>query len=509
MDEQVARDVVLVRAIESADRERKILSDDDRMYASRSANELAQWDAADRKSALTTELFLQKRAEQVLKKIAERTPAFATVVARRNWPRKLGIGLPLLALLAGALVDRIADPHRVDLLSAPLLLIILWNLLVYAGLLLWPAIRFAVRQAVPSSRARTNAGLLERLANPRIAAPRKLPQALAAALSKFSAEWVALSAALTTARAKRIVHFSAAGFALGAVISLYLRGILAQYQAGWESTFLDAQQVHAVLSVLFMPAIALLHLPGFSIADVKALQFSPAGSPGSGALWVHLYAATLFLLVILPRTGLAFVARWKEKKLAAHFPLDLGQPYFRKLTEKIGPAAPAVLRVFPYSFSIDEVRDKNLAVVAKMLLGEQARVMLRPSTSYGEEPSEAQKTQKAGPLDEADIAHTVALFNLSATPEKENHGAFLDHLDHLNQLGAGAARGISVLIDESAYLERVGTQPGGPARVRERIALWRQFCELHEVPATVINLLDPAARSADIERGLAASTRQS
>ncbi len=486
MDEQVARDVVLVRAIESTDRERQILSDDDRMYASRSACELAQWDASDQKSAMTADLFLQKRAEQILKKIAARTPAFSRFIARNNWSRGLGVGLPVAALLSGALLDHISDPHRVDLLSAPLLLIILWNLLVYAGLLLW--------LAVPASRKRgMNVDLLGRLTGARMPAPRKLPQALAAALASFGAQWVELSAPLTRARVKRIIHFSAACFALGAVISLYARGVLSQYQAGWESTFLDAQQVHTVLSVLFMPAIALFHLPGFSLADVNALRFSPSAAATGGALWVHLYASTLFLLVILPRVALGFAARWTENKLADHFPLDLGQPYFRKLTEKIGSGAPAVLRVFPYSFSVDEARDQNLALVARMLLGEQARVMLRPSTSYGEEAHDA---LKGATLDNADIALTVALFNLSATPEKENHGAFLDHLVR------GAARGISVLIDESAYLERVGTQAGGQSRVRERIALWRQFCELHNVASCIVNLLNPQARADELARGL-------
>ena len=488
MDEQAARDVVLVRAIECTDRERRILSDDDRMYASRSANELAQWDAADKKSAMSADLFLQKRAEQVLKKIAERSPPFARVIARNHWSRSVGIGLPVLALVSGAVLDRISDPHRVDLLSAPLLLIILWNLLVYAGLLLW--------LALPSRQRRIDLDWLGRLSGARISAARKLPQALAAALASFGAQWVELSAPLTRARVKRIIHFSAACFAAGAVMSLYARGMLSQYQAGWESTFLGARQVHAFLSVLFMPASAVFHLPGFSLADVNALQFSRSPSAAGGALWVHLYAGTLFLLVILPRMALGFAAKWKENKLAGHFPLDLGQPYFRKLSEKIGSGAPAVLRVFPYSFSVDETRDQNLALVARMLLGEQARVMLRPSTSYGEQPQDA---LKGAALDNPDIALTVALFNLSATPEQENHGVFLDYLVR------GAARGISVLIDESAYLERVGTEAGGQSRVRERIALWRQFCELHNAASCVINLLNPQARADELARGLTTS----
>jgi hypothetical protein len=491
MNEQVARDVMLVRAIESTDRERRILSDDDRMYASRSANELAQWEASEKQSTITPELFLQKRSEQILRKLSERTPAFSRFAARRNWLRMAGAGLPALALLSGALADRIADPHRVDLLSAPLLLIIVWNLVAYVALL--------AKRFIPSVRARSlGTGLLARLTAAKLSSPRRLPQPLARAMAAFGEEWMQLSAPLNSARLKRIIHFSAACFALGAVLSLYARGIFTEYRAGWESTFLNAEQVHGILSALFMPAIAFFGLPGFSIEDVKALQFAESTSRAGGARWVHLYAATLLLLVILPRLMLALVAAWKEKRLADHFPLDLGQPYFRKLTGSIGATAPAVLRVYPYSFTVDEARDKHLTEIARMMLGEQARVMLRPLASYGEEPPDASGNAAH---DDDDAALTAALFNLSATPEKENHGAFLDRLQR------NSPRGVSVLIDESAYLERIGAQPGGEARVRERIALWRQFCDLHNMPAGVINLLDPHARTEDIERGLFPSAR--
>jgi hypothetical protein len=49
MNEGTARKVVLMRAIETADAKREILSDDDRLYASRSARELANWQAAEGK----------------------------------------------------------------------------------------------------------------------------------------------------------------------------------------------------------------------------------------------------------------------------------------------------------------------------------------------------------------------------------------------------------------------------------------------------------------------------
>lgn len=484
MDEKTARDVVLVRAIESADQQCEILSADDRRYASRSARELAQWQAADSKSEATTAQFLQQRAGLILKRIGERTPAFAALVRRRNGWQLLSVLLPLLSLLAGAVLDRITDPHRVDLLSPPLLLIIGWNLLVYLLLLVW--------SCLPASRARrTPAGLMRKLVTGMARLPRKLPRALSAALVAFMSEWTQLSARLTQARLSRVIHLSAALFALGAMLSLYARGLLAQYAVGWESTFLDAGRVHAILATLFLPAVTVFPLQDFSVGEIEALRFTQTASAIGGARWVHLYAATLLLLVVLPRLLLAGFAHWQARRLENHFPLDLEQPYFRKLQVTLG-GVPGVLRVLPYSFTLDEARDRGLNALAVLLLGEQARLMLRPAIAYGEEPADALRDTA---LDDAGITLTAVLFNLAATPEQENQGEFLAYLVQHSR------RGIAVMIDESSHLERIGSQPGGAARHAERIALWQQFCQFHQAPATIVNLLDPAAHALDSGAG--------
>lgn len=468
MNEQVARDVVLVRAIETMDAKNEVLSTDDRMYASRSARELAQWQAAESKAAVTPEHFLQQRSEQIIKRLGERTPALASFLGRRESLAGLSLALPLVALLLGAGLDRISDPHRVDLLSLPLLAIIGWNLLVYLILLIW--------MFVPSR----STGWSRWLTGGRAALPRKLPGALAAGLTEFTLRWTELSAPLKRARMARAMHLAAAMFAVGAMLSLYARGIVTEYRTGWESTFLDAGQVHTVLSVLFAPAVALFPLEGFSITDIEALRFSATQPGAGGARWVHLYAATLLLLVVVPRLVLAAAAHWRARRMARRFPLDLEQPYFRKLGEQVGVSGPAVLRVLPYSFTVDEARDRALAQVAVMLFGEQGRVMLRPASPYGEEAIELLQDVK---LDDPDIAVTAVLFNLAATPEKENHGAFLDHLVR------NCKRGVAALIDESSLMER-----SDPVRVAERVAHWQGFCRYHKVPATVVNLLHPEQR---------------
>jgi hypothetical protein len=178
---------------------------------------------------------------------------------------------------------------------------------------------------------------------------------------------------------------------------------------------------------------------------------------------------------------LAIFSQWKVWRLERAFPLDLESPYFRKLGVTYGDMAgaePSILRVLPYSFTLDEARDRGLSAVAAEFLGEQARVMLRPSVAYGEEIQLALGDIN---LNDENVALTAVLFNLSATPEKENHGAFLDYL------ARHAPRAMAVLIDESGYLERIGSE-----RIATRIALWREFCHFHHQEATIVNLLAPA-----------------
>lgn len=475
MNEELARSVVLVRAIETTDQKREILSDDDRRYANRTARELAQWQASETRGPATSEHFLQQRSEQVIKKLSQRHPAFAAFAKRAPGLHATAWLLPLLALVLGGALDRITDPHRVDLLSAPLLAIVGWNLLVYVVMLAWLCIPKA-------GTTRLRAAWIRHLSVGKGAMPRKMPHALSSGLYAFMADWALLSARLNGARLSRTMHLSAALFAVGALASLYARGMLAQYGAGWESTFLNAAQVHDVLAILFWPAITVFGLQGFTLADVQALHFA-AGSPAAatdGARWVHLYAATLLLLVVLPRLVFAGFAAARAAMLKRRFPLDLDQPYFRQLNDAAGGEA-GMLPVLPYSFMVDEARSRGLEAVAAQLLGERARVRLLPPVAYGADPA-ATLRDIDHPRDPG-VTSTALLFSLAATPEKEAHGTFIA------QAAEALAQRVVVLLDESAFSSRTPD----PQRVRDRVELWREFCVFHGAEPTVVNLLAPQA----------------
>ena len=80
----------------------------------------------------------------------------------------------------------------------------------------------------------------------------------APAWNRFFADWTVLGLPLNSARMALVLHFSAAALALGLMAGLYLRGLVLDYRAGWQSTFLQAPAVQALLDTLL--ALSLIHI---------------------------------------------------------------------------------------------------------------------------------------------------------------------------------------------------------------------------------------------------------
>jgi len=484
MDEDAARNVLLVRAIETADSAHQHLTENDRRYASRTAAELARWQANAAGTALSADFFLGKRAELLITRLAERQPITraARALAWRPW---IGVVVPLVALVLGAGIEHIADRKHINILAFPLIAIVVWNLVVYALLLA----RLAMQ-----AFGRTNAAGLRRW----IAAvgQRSLNAGsgpLAGAIGAFGAEWGRTIAPLTAVRAGRVLHLAAAMLAIGAIAGLYVRGLVFEYRAGWESTFLEAPAVHAVLSFFLSPAAHLLGIAFPSVAEIAALRF-PSATGENAARWIHLYSVTVGAVVIVPRLLLALVAAWRERRLSSRVPVDLDAPYFRRL---LGPFARGKvrLRVVPYSYTIDEASIAGLRAVAGRLLGDDVELLLSPSVAYGDERSSREGLAVADPQ----VPLTIALFSLAATPEGENHGAFIDALRAA--LAAGRKSQFAVIVDEAGYRRRLGAQSA--ERVAERRQAWQSFCAARGLAVACVDLSDPDLAS--VERELAAA----
>jgi hypothetical protein len=323
MDEASARRVLLAQAIESADREGKLLTPHERDQVDRQARDEAVLLAPPHQAPDPRD-FLGLRAGRLLAAVGVRHPGLLALQEAPSWQRWMGVGVPLAALVLGVLTDVIGNPHRVDLVSLPLLGIVAWNLAVYAALLLGLLMpRRAGRRSLLAGLGRWSDG--ERALHRRGANLRTQVAA------HFHMRWFELTEELHLERLKRVLHLSAAAWAIGVILSLLVRGLVVEYRVGWESTFLGAQQVYAILSVLRLPALLLFPFADFTVQDVAAMRFSNGGGAVAGAHWVFMYVALLLAVVVIPRLVLAGAAGWRERRLARAIALDVRDPYFERI----------------------------------------------------------------------------------------------------------------------------------------------------------------------------------
>jgi hypothetical protein len=303
MTEDDARRVLLLRAYESPPGPAPWTADD-RDWATRQAIAAV---GADARPAH----FVATRAALALPRLLPRAPEAERWLQRRGWHPALVLLALLLGLLGGLAVDQLGPPQRVNLLAPAMWAVVLWNLFVYAALWL---------PAPPAGP------LVRWLAGRGRALPRH-PQ--------LNADWLQVAAPLMARRAALLLHTAAAGLALGLIAGLYLRGLVMDYRAGWQSTFLDPASVQAALRFGLWPASALTGVP---VADVAPLRLAPGdAATASAAPWIHLFAATLLLAVVLPRTLLAGLAAWRAAWLARHLPLALDDAYFEGLHPLMRP----------------------------------------------------------------------------------------------------------------------------------------------------------------------------
>ncbi|MGZ9031879.1 MAG: DUF2868 domain-containing protein [Burkholderiaceae bacterium] len=472
MNEQAARDVLLVRAVESADPDRTLITEADRQHAGRAAAELARWSASERGEAASAERFVEKRAELLLGKLGERERRLAQAVRSLTWRPWIGVLLPLAALAFGAFFQQVGERQHINVLAFPLLTIVLWNIIVLLVL--------AARTVLGLGRGlRPLTGLRGAVVGFARRAGRRLDGTAGDAFAAFMDEWTRAGAPLLHARAARVLHLSAALLAVGAIGGLYVRGLVFEYRAGWESTFLAPPQVHALLSSLLAPAAAALGQPFPGVEELARMRW-PDSTGENAARWIHWYAVLVAALVVVPRLALAAWARWREQRLSRRFPIRLDEPYFRRLLGGFSPER-ASLRAVPYSYTLDEASLHGLREATRALLGDHSDLAVRPSVAFGQETAATAGLD----LNDRTIGLTVALFSLASTPEHENHGAFLDTLRD------AVHSPLIALVDEAPYKRRLGEQSAARDRLNERRHAWSAFCSAHHVNVAFVDLATP------------------
>jgi hypothetical protein len=330
LDEASARQLVLVRAIEDADQQGKLLSELEREQLEREALASSRQTAA---GGIDFGQYLQHRARRVLAAVENRNPRVAALQDRDPWRGWWMAALPLAACILGAAIDRIDNPQQVNMLSPPLLGVLAWNLAIYVFLLAsallpsgWsPHARLAALQRWVAGVPRNG---------------RRTGRLRADVLARFHEQWLLATGTQQTLWWRQLLHLSAAGWALGLAFSIVLGGLVREYRVGWESTLLDLSQVHAFLSALFAPVVLLLPFEPFTVADLQRMAFRSGSSVGAGeaARWVWMYVALLALVVVLPRLALAGWAAWRRRRAGRAVRIDLRDPYFVQVLARVSPA---------------------------------------------------------------------------------------------------------------------------------------------------------------------------
>lgn len=466
MDESSALKVIAMRAVEIADGARTLWSDGDRAWASRAAAEVVGAGSAP-------EEFLARRAALAIEKLGMRQPALPRMVHALRWRPWVSSAVMGFAFALGLVLDQVDRAHRINILAPPVLGLLIWNLVVYIAIVAGYVVRYG-DDATPGPLR----GVVTRIASG-LSRPRS-KGAIREAILAFVDDWARLSAPLYGMRAARILHVAAAALASGVIAGLYLRGLALEYRAGWESTFLNAPAVRSIVAITYAPGAL---LTGIAVPDVDAVAAirSPAGE--NAARWVHLMAATVAATVIVPRLMLALVAGLVERHRAARLALPLDEPYFQRLLRGYRGGA-ARVRVIPYSYTPSSAAIAGLEVVIARAFGGSAATIVTQPVAYGAEDALA-GVAKSG----AGTAF-VALFNASATPEREVHGAFLAALVRQST----GAEALLALIDEGAWAAR---WRGEPERMLDRRAAWRQMGEEVHVPTVFVDLSAPDLAAAE------------
>jgi hypothetical protein len=465
LSEREARTFLLVRAVEETDQEGVLLPPRTRAAATRRV-----FDEPARKT--DTDARMRARAALLREDLLREAPALNRVIDPPRPRSVVVLATIVLAFLVGALANLLGPERRVSILAFPLAGILAWNVAIYAGVVA----QWILRATAPLHRTgRTTsrlafaarwlegmrvAGLARRLGG----SARSV--AVTDAIDRFHRLWVTTATPLVAARVRIVLHVAAAAMALGAIAGLYASGIAFEYRATWESTWLDAPVVQRYLDTVLGPASRVLDVP---VPDV-ALMRGPVGE-GPAAPWIHLWAVTLVLFVVVPRAALALVDVLTAARLAHWLPVDVDVAYARRALHS-GRGAASVVDVVYYSCAPDAGLRERLHTLLQEQAGARAVVRDAAQLDYGD------AADRVALGDDAAVSgRIVVVFALAQTPEAEVHGEFLGKLlDRVDRAGWE----LVVVLETATYRQRVGSAE----RVRERRATWERLLRDLGVTAT-------------------------
>lgn len=368
--------------------------------------------------------------------------------------------LMLCAYFLGVMTDRFSSEGAVvNLLSPALLLILFWQIALYA-LLLVGTIAAPLGWKPKWPGRELFAALLSRL---RILTVSK--QTL-----RERPLWLSLLTPALRSEAARAFHLAAAALGAGLLTGLAFRGIGTAYTVGWTSTWLAGHE--AWLAALFSATYGLvpLELFGIPFPDAAAvaemnLRVNAQGSPDAAA-WLLRLMGLVAIVVILPRLLLAFFAGRRAKAARTRFVwIDEQEEPTPVSTQRSVASISEGATVLTTVPADESLRRRTAALLM------QPDVRWRTVDVWKDEPESA--------LASVDTETVVLLFDATATPEEEVHGHWID------AVGRRQPDAVTLLVDLSGLEAQFGAES---ERLTARKALWESFAAEHHAALRFLRL---------------------
>lgn len=368
--------------------------------------------------------------------------------------------LMLCAYFLGVMTDRFSSEGAVvNLLSPALLLILFWQIALYA-LLLVGTIAAPLGWKPKWPGRELFAALLSRL---RILTVSK--QTL-----RERPLWLSLLTPALRSEAARAFHLAAAALGAGLLTGLAFRGIGTAYTVGWTSTWLAGHE--AWLAALFSATYGLvpLELFGIPFPDAAAvaemnLRVNAQGSPDAAA-WLLRLMGLVAIVVILPRLLLAFFAGRRAKAARTRFVwIDEQEEPTPVSTQRSVASISEGATVLTTIPADESLRRRTTALLM------QPDVRWRTVDVWKDEPESA--------LASVDTETAVLLFDATATPEEEVHGHWID------AVGRRQPDAVTLLVDLSGLEAQFGAES---ERLTARKALWESFAAEHHAALRFLRL---------------------
>jgi len=430
---------LLVRAVEEADREGGVIPLDDRSVREGEGDDPNKLlDRADR-------LFGNLEAAH-----PRQVGAAVSATASHSWVK---IVIILVAFAVGIATKQLGPEKRVNVLAFPLLGVLAWNALVYlfaiGGAFFHKAKGSALLGGVVSKFAERAMRRIE----------SKGDRELESGLSRFVGAWYQLTASARVCSLRSSLHLGAAALSVGVVAGMYWNGLAFQYLAAWESTFLGPDGVHGLFAALFAPASAISGIPLPGIEEIRAMELKTGDEGVSAAPWIHLFAITVGMFVVVPRLLMAW--RFHRKSRAQEAAIDFREvaPEYIDRLLRTREGGNLIARLFPHRMELGSKERDRLRALVHQIWGGKLVVEFEDPILYGDE-DEAQF--EAGD-------YQLLVLNFSATPEEESQGRLVKRFrDQLSRTGL-------VILDAQPFRERFGGLGEFERRKEERRSAWESI----------------------------------